>query len=173
MGIRGLKDRLVARFLTRYPALVRRWAEGRKFTAGDALGDPWADLDKPLAECRVAIVTTGGVHLRAQLSFDMKSPNGDPTFREIPDGSPRGDLTITHNYYDHRSADRDINVIFPLDRLGELAGEGRIAGRAPLHLGFMGHIDGPLVDRLVKETAPEAARRLIAAGADCVLLTPA
>ena len=113
MGIRGLKDRLVARLLTRYPALVLRWAEGRKFTAGDALGDPWADLDKPLAECRVAIVTTGGVHLRDQLSFDMKNPNGDPTFREIPDGSPRGDLTITHNYYDHRSADRDINVIFP------------------------------------------------------------
>ena len=58
-------------------------------------------------------------------------------------------------------------------RLGELAGEGRIAGRAPIHLGFMGHIDGPLVDRLVKGTAPQAAGRLIAAGTDCVLLTPA
>ncbi|MEE9256752.1 MAG: glycine/sarcosine/betaine reductase selenoprotein B family protein [bacterium] len=173
MGIRGLKDRLVARLLTRYPALVRRWAEGRRFTAGDALGDPWADLDKPLAECRVAIVTTAGVHLKDQPPFDMKNPNGDPTFREIPDDAPRDQLTITHNYYDHRSADRDINVVFPLDRLSDLAAEGRIAGRAAAHLGFMGHIDGPLVERLINETAPEAARRLIAAGADCVVLTPA
>ncbi len=161
MGIRALGDQLAARLLGRYPVLVRKWAAGRRFTAGD----PRTPLGKPLAECRVAIVTTSGVHLRDQPPFDMKNPNGDPTFREIPDKSPRGDLTITHNYYDHRSADRDINVVFPLDRLGELAGEGRIAGRASLHLGFMGHIDGPLVDRLIEETAPEAARRLIAAEA--------
>jgi D-proline reductase (dithiol) PrdB len=63
--------------------------------------------------------------------------------------------------------------VFPLDRLADLAAEGWIAGSASLHLGFMGHIDGPMIEKLIEEVAPEAARRLIAAGADCVLLTPA
>ena len=83
------------------------------------------------------------------------------------------EVMITHNYYDRRSVVRDLNVVFPLDRLTELAGEGRIAGRSPLHLGFMGHIDGPMVDKLIKKTAPVAARLLVEVGTDCVLLTPA
>ena len=172
MALRRGLNQLVARLLTRFPGLVDRWAKGRSFApvAGDG---PWAPLAKPLARCKVALVTTGGVHLKSQPPFDMANPDGDPTFREIPLGAPRGEIVITHDYYDHRSADRDLNVIFPLDRLEELAREGRIGGLAPLHLGFMGHVDGPLVGRLVNETAPAAARRLAETGADAVLLTPA
>lgn len=172
MSLRRSRDRLIARVLTRFPALVRMWARGQRLSPGGT-EDPWTPLAKPLSACRVALVTTGGVHLRDQPTFDMENPDGDPTFREIPAGVARDALVITHDYYDHRDADRDINVVFPLDRLDELAAEGRIAGQAPLHLGFMGHVDGPLVGRLSGETAPEAARRLRASGADCVLLTPA
>jgi len=178
MDLRRAKNRIAARLLGMFPGLVDRWARGRRFAqegaeegAGEA--DPWALLPKPLARCRIALVTTGGVHLRSQPPFDMRNPDGDPTFREIPAGTPRGNLVITHDYYDHRDADRDLNVILPLDRLEELAREGRVAGPAPLHLGFMGHVDGPLVERLIRETAPAAARRLAEAGADAVLLAPA
>ena len=98
MSLRSFKDRLIGRLLTRYPSLVRRWTRGL-VASGDArsesLGDPWATLAKPLAECRVAIVTTAGVHLRSQESFDMETANGDPTFREIPDDTPAGELIIT------------------------------------------------------------------------------
>ena len=172
MTIRVLKDKFIVRLLTQFPFLVRQWASRRNFSV-KGLGDPWTPLNKPLAECRVAIVTTAGIHLRSQEPFDMKNPNGDCTFREIPDDVLLDELMITHNYYDRRSVARDMNVVFPLDRLTELAGEGRIAGRSPLHLGFMGHIDGPMVDKLIKKTAPVAARLLIGVGADCVLLTPA
>ncbi|MBI4251053.1 MAG: hypothetical protein HY618_01205 [Candidatus Tectomicrobia bacterium] len=172
MVLRRAKNRLIARALGLFPSLVDRWARGRSFApaAGD---EPWAALAKPLAGCRLALVTTGGVHLKSQAPFDMAEKDGDPTFREIPSGAPRGELVITHDYYDHRDADRDINVVFPLDRLAELAAGGRIQGPAPLHLGFMGHVDGPLAGRLVRETAPAAARRLAETGADAVLLTPA
>ncbi len=172
MSLRGIRDRFLGRLLTRFPALVKRWAAGRDFRTLDP-GDPWVVLKKPLAECHVAVVTTAGVHLRDQAPFDMGNPDGDPSFREIPDGADRDRLTITHDYYDHRDADSDINIVFPLDRLDDLVAENRIAGRAPLHLGFMGHIDGSLVGRLVRETAPAAARLLLESGADCVLLTPA
>ncbi len=163
---------MVARLLTRRPGLVRRWAGSRDFS-GPAGETPWTPLARPLAECRVALVTTGGVHLEAQAPFDMENPDGDPTFREIPADAARGDLTITHDYYDHRSADADLNVVLPLDRLGELAEEGVIGGVSPLHLSFMGHIDGDLAPRLIEETAPEAARLLGEAGADAALLAPA
>lgn len=172
MSFRERKDRFIARILTRFPSLVQRWASSRDF-GRDELGNPWTPLKKPISKCRVALVTTAGVHLKDQIPFDMKNPDGDPTFREIPSGTPRNRFTITHDYYDHRDADTDLNVVFPLDRLDDLASEGRIAGPAPLHLAFMGHIDGPLVEQLVHKTAPEAARLLLKAEADCVILTPA
>ncbi len=179
MSLRRWKDRMVARLLTRYPGLVKRWAGGRDFSAemagwraGPAF-TPWTPLAKPVRECKVALVTTGGVHLKTQEPFDMENPDGDPTFREIPGGAAREALTITHDYYDHRGADADLNVVFPHERLAEMAAEGAIGGVSPVHLSFMGHIDKELVERLVAETAPAAARRLREAGAEVALLAPA
>jgi D-proline reductase (dithiol) PrdB len=118
-------------------------------------------------------VTTAGVHLKSQEPFNMDDPDGDPTFRAIPTDAPRADLTITHKYYDHSAADRDINVVLPLDRMRELLAKKRIGGIAPLAYGFMGHIDGPHLKTLLENTAPDVARRLKEDRADAVLLTPA
>ena len=134
---------------------------------------PWTPPAKPVSECKVALVTTGGVHLKTQAPFDMENPDGDPTFREIPGDAARDALTITHDYYDHRGADVDLNVVFPHERLAEMAAEGAIGGVSPVHVSFMGHIDKELVERLVEETAPAAARRLREAGAEVALLAPA
>ena len=179
MSLRRWKDRMVARLLTRYPGLVKKWAGGRDFSAemaGWRAGPeftPWTPLAGPVSECKVALVTTGGVHLKSQEPFDMENPDGDPTFREIPGGAARGEMTITHDYYDHRGADVDLNVVFPHERLAEMAAEGAVGGISPVHLSFMGHIDAELVERLVAETAPAAARRLREAGAEVALLAPA
>jgi D-proline reductase (dithiol) PrdB len=80
------------------------------------------------------------------------------------------DLMITHDYYDHGAADRDVNTVFPLERLRELAPLG--VSVAPRHFGFMGHILGPERERLMRETAPEVARRLAADGTTHALFTP-
>lgn len=103
----------------------------------------------------------------------MDDPDGDPSFRAIPSTVLRADLTITHKYYDHSAADRDINVVLPLDRARELAAEGRIGGLAPFVYGLMGHIDGPHLKTLMEVTAPEVARRLKHDRADAVVITPA
>ena len=95
------------------------------------------------------------------------------SFRAIPTDVQSGDLTITHKYYDHSSADRDINVVLPLDRMREFVAERRIGGIAPLAYGFMGHIDGPQLPPLMERTAPEVARHLKADRVDAVVLTPA
>jgi D-proline reductase (dithiol) PrdB len=89
----------------------------------------------------VALVTTGGVQLRTQPPFDMNNPFGDPSFREIPAAVSPAQLTITHDYYDHRDAGRDPNIVFPWQSLRELVEQGAVGRASPVHLGFMGHID--------------------------------
>ena len=166
-----LANDVLVKLFRHLPWLASRWARRRQFVEGQ--GIPWAHPVKPLPESVLALVTTAGVHLKSHEPFNMDDPDGDPSFRAIPTDLQGGDLTITHKYYDHSSADRDINVVLPLDRLRELVAERRIGGIGPFAYGFMGHIDGPHVRTLTENTAPAVARRLKADRADAVLLTPA
>jgi D-proline reductase (dithiol) PrdB len=119
------------------------------------------------------LITTGGVHMAGDQPFDMANPLGDPSFRAIPVSTAMNDLKITHDYYDHRDADRDPNIVFPLERLRELAAAGHIGGLTPTHWSFMGHITGRLVERLEAETIPQLVARLRLEQPDFALLTPA
>jgi D-proline reductase (dithiol) PrdB len=83
------------------------------------------------------------------------------------------ELTITHNYYDPEDADRDINVVFPIEQLKELESEEVIGEIAPRHFSFMGHVLGRHMATFINQTGPEAARRLGEDGVDVVFLTPA
>lgn len=131
---------------------------------------PFTALSKPLSACRVALVTSCGVHLQADPPFDLSDRRGDPSYRAIPSGVEPAMLGITHAHYNHRDALLDINVVLPIERLAELAREGIIGEVAPRHFGFMGSI--PLPGRLIRRTAPEVARQLSADAVDIVLLTP-
>ena len=163
-------NRLLARVFTRFPGLASRWARRLR---PDTSPIPWTPARLPLREARVAIVTTGGVHLKTDPPFDMNDPHGDPTFREVPLDAPGAALTVTHDYYNHADADRDVNLVLPVDRLRELAERGALGALHSPAYAFMGHIDGPHVKTLVRETAPEVARRLRAAGVHYALLVPA
>ena len=117
-------------------------------------------------------MTTGGVHLRTQLPFDMHDSRGDPGFRTIPSTTQAEQLMITHDYYDHRDAERDMNILFPLALGRELCERGIIGGLGSSY-GFMGHIEPPHVTTLLRRTAPEVAQRLRQEQVDAVVLTPA
>lgn len=168
--ISRLKNRFLARILTRFPFLAKRFIAS--YHPAESTGIPWTPVKKPLRQCSVAMVTTAGVHQRDQKPFDMKDPNGDPTFRMIDETRPFADLMITHDYYDHGDADKDINIVFPLERLREFQREGIIGKMAHTHYGFMGHILGPHLRTLLTDTAPEVAKRLNAEGVDVVVLAP-
>ena len=167
----GLPNTLAVQAFKHLPWLASRWAKRHRFVEGRDI--PWTPLRQPVAESVIALVTTAGVHLKSQEPFDMEDPDGDPSFRRIPTDTPRADLTITHKYYDHSAADRDINVVLPLDRMRELLTEKRIGGIASVAHGFMGHIDGPHLKTLMEKTAPEVARHLIKDRVDAVVITPA
>lgn len=163
-------QRVLAALYGRLPVLSALAARGWK---GEEAGEiPWSPARIPLREASIALVTSAGVHLKRDQPFDIENPEGDASFRVIPGDTALRDLTITHDYYDHRAADRDVNCVFPLERLHELARAGWIGRVAPRHIGTMGHILGDEERRLVGETAPAIARLLAADGVHYVLATP-
>jgi len=133
---------------------------------------PWAPLAKPLAGCRVGIVSSAGLVLPTQEPFDAGVRGGDFSFRVIPGDADVRTLVDSHRSesFDHSGVALDSNLAFPLDRVRELADAGRIGSIAPRHLSFMGSITAP--GRLVATTAPEAARLLADDGVDVALLVP-
>lgn len=170
MQLSRVKNRLLARLFTRFPSLAEGWGKGLSAEKGEI---PWAEPEKPLREAVLAIVTTGGIHLKSQEPFDMTDPAGDPSFREVPVDAPRELLAITHDYYDHRDAEKDLNLVFPAGRLAELVAAGALGALHPTAYGFMGHIEGAHLETLRSETAPEVARRLAGGGVDYAILVPA
>ncbi len=128
---------------------------------------PFVRPEKSLRESRLALVTTGGVHLPEQPRFDIDDPSGDCSYREIPTDAYA--LTWTHAYY---APDRGTNLdsVFPLWTLRGLVTEGVVGELGSRHFSFMGaiHDPGPLVER----TGPEVAGKLAEDGVDAVLLTP-
>jgi D-proline reductase (dithiol) PrdB len=132
---------------------------------------PFAPLRKPLAACRVSMLTSGGVSRCASPAWDPDARN-DLRLDAIAADAPSDDFQIHDSYYDHRDADRDLNCVFPIDRLRELAREGVIGGVAPrLFSGFMGRIYTR--GAVVNEAAPALARELAKDQVDLFVLVPA
>jgi D-proline reductase (dithiol) PrdB len=111
-------------------------------------------------------VTAGGVHMRSQARFVV---SGDSSYRDIPGDVKSEQLMVTHGGYDNSDANRDINCMFPLDRLRELAEAGVIKEVAPTHVGLMG--GGGDVQALGAVTGPAIVRLLRAEHVDAVIMT--
>jgi D-proline reductase (dithiol) PrdB len=127
---------------------------------------PWTPLKRPLGEATVAIVTTSGVHCCEDTPFDLAS---DASFRAIPRTATSAELCITHEHYDRRDVARDLNLIFPLERLLELEAEGIVGRVADVHYGF-GFTRNPQ-DLLAP--GHEVGTLLVQAHVDLVVLVPA
>ena len=128
---------------------------------------PWTPLSKPLSECRVALIGSGGIYRAGQVGFHFKD---DDSYRIIDSQTEASDLRAIHFAYDLKDAWRDPNVVFPLSPLRDLAAEGLIGGVGPRAYGFMG---GIYSSRKVKERlAPALADRVVEDEVDLVLLVP-
>ncbi len=133
---------------------------------------PWTPLRRPLAESKLALVSSAGFAMPDQEPFDESRRGGDPSFREIPSDADPSVLVDCHRSqtFDHSGMDGDPNLAFPLDRARELVASGRIGSLARHHLSFMGGITAP--GRLVKQTAPAAVGPLVEEGVEVALLVP-
>ena len=127
---------------------------------------PWV-TGPALAERRVALISTAGLHRRDDRPF---SP-GSLEYRRIPADTPPEELVMSHvsTNFDRTGFQQDWNVVFPLDRLREMAAAGVIGSVARDHYSFMGAIgDVHALDRPVGELA----KTMQAEGVDTALLVP-
>jgi D-proline reductase (dithiol) PrdB len=156
-----LGDELVR--LTNLPAaMAKRLAE---LECPDFKTTPWVE-GPPLARRRVAVVSSAGLVVRGEKPFRGR----DPDFRAIPGTTRPDQLLMSHISinYDRTGFQEDWNVVFPLDRLGELAAEGAIGSVAATHYSFM----GATYPVLMEDYAREVAGRLKQDKVDAVILSP-
>ena len=128
---------------------------------------PWAP-PPPLAEATVAIVTSAGLH---RVDQDPFAGRGDHSYRMF-DREDRG-LVLGHwsSNFDRSAFVLDHNVVYPIDRLEELAADGIIGAVAPRHVAFAGN-QPDTVAEVRLDTGPAAAAELRADGVDVAILTP-
>jgi len=126
---------------------------------------PFTPFQKELEECSICLVSTAAVRHKDDPPFNVE---GDTGFRTILSSTSGADLRYDDAHYDHGCVDQDINCVFPLDRLRELAEERRIGGLAGRHFS-MGYSQA--LRELRETTIPALAREVDRERPDAVLLT--
>ena len=135
---------------------------------------PFAEVDgtpvteaKPLSEAKVAIVTTAGFRLAGEV--DVWQP-GDVGYTELP--AAMRDMQLSHfsPNFDRVGVAQDINTVYPVDRLDEMAADGTIGSVNHRHFSFMGaQFD---LSEILQDAGPAVAQQLLDDEVDVVLLTP-
>jgi D-proline reductase (dithiol) PrdB len=126
---------------------------------------PWV-MGPPLTQQKIALISTAGLQRRGDRPF---SP-GASDYRLIPADTPATELVMSHisTNFDRTGFQQDWNVVFPLDRLRELAKAGDIGGVAQYHYSFMGATDPAAME----PRARELAQIMRVEGVDAALLIP-
>jgi D-proline reductase (dithiol) PrdB len=112
------------------------------------------------------MISTAGLHRRDDRPVGL----GSNDYRVIPGEVKANDLVMSHvsTNFDRTGFQQDLNVLFPLDRLREMAEQGEIGSVADYHYSFMGATE--------PEKMEPAARNLASLmkddGVNVVLLVP-
>jgi D-proline reductase (dithiol) PrdB len=134
---------------------------------------PYTPNDKKLNEMTIMIVSTSGVHMTDQEPYATDPAVGDATYRVIPGDVLADQLTVTHaaplDHYNTNEPKKDINCVFPIDRLREFKEQGLIADVAEKHITMMGY--AMRLKKINEETIPAVVKEVVRSKADAVLLT--
>lgn len=127
---------------------------------------PWVTAP-PLKEMRFALVTTAGLHMRHDRPFQL-DPND--FYRVIPGDVKNNDLVMSHlaASFDRSAYQRDLNTVFPIDRLREMVRARIISSLADFHYS----VSSAHQAEDFKAPATEIAGYLKKDGVNAVLLLP-
>jgi D-proline reductase (dithiol) PrdB len=137
-----------------------RWVE-------NAGPPPWTPLKKPLAQCKVALMSSGGVLYRDQPRFHRE----DTSYRLIPKNAKRDELSVWHFGYPTKDAEKDPNCVFPLERMREFEAQRRIGELCDPAFTFMGGIYS--ARKVREELAPKIIQELRSRNVEAFYLVPA
>lgn len=135
----------------------------------------WAPLRTPLAEARVALISTAAIARHDQPPFDQDGERrnpwwGDPTHRVLPRDTTGRDVRLYHLHIDPRHGEEDLDCVLPLRRLEEARQAGLVGSVAPSHYSFMGYLLDPRA--FLAEAVPQMIARMKSEEVDAVLLVP-
>ncbi|MCU0897073.1 MAG: glycine/betaine/sarcosine/D-proline family reductase selenoprotein B [Burkholderiales bacterium] len=134
---------------------------------------PFAPLAKPLAECRVALITTAAPFQPGKGDQTPRAPlNAATKFYKVYSGdiSQDHDLRIAHVAIDRQhTTGEDSGTYFPLNALRAAAASGRIGSLAPR---FHGAPTNRSHRTTLEVDCPEIVARCAADGVDAALLVP-
>jgi D-proline reductase (dithiol) PrdB len=119
-----------------------------------------------LSERRVAIVSSAALIHRGDKPF----PFGSGEYRAVPSSWDGNAILMSHVSinYDRAGFQRDLNVVYPIDRLRDLAAAGVIGSVADQHFTVMGSTD----PASMVESADGIAAALLADHCNAVVLCP-
>jgi D-proline reductase (dithiol) PrdB len=119
-----------------------------------------------LSDARVAIVTTAGLQPEGGVWTHGQG------YVVLPADERKLSLAHNSSNFDRSGIVSDLNVVYPADRLDELAARGVIGSVASQHLSFMGAQPDHVLETLRLDTGPAAAKLLLDDGVNVVFLTP-
>jgi D-proline reductase (dithiol) PrdB len=91
---------------------------------------PYTPLKRELKDCRIALVSTSGAYVEGMQPFS----DNDLTYRLIPTDADAKKIRFVPGHFDTSKGAADANIMFPLDRLRELAAAGEIGGLTENHI---------------------------------------
>jgi D-proline reductase (dithiol) PrdB len=111
---------------------------------------PWVP-GPALSERRLVLISTAGLHRKGDRPFMP----GATDYRIIPVTVAANQLVMSHlsTNFDRTGFQQDWNVVFPLDRLKELAAKQEIGSLAQCHYSFMGATDPLQMEATVRRLA--------------------
>ncbi len=126
---------------------------------------PFTPFKGKLEDAEVCLVSTAGIRMKDDPPFDTE---GDTSWRAISGEADAKDLRYDDAHYDHACVDQDLNCVFPIDRVRELAAERRIGGLTERHfsLGY-----SQALRELRERTIPALVREVDRERPGAVLLT--
>jgi len=136
----------------------------------------FARLEKPLAQARIALISSAGIARHDQPPFDQDGERrnpfwGDPSHRVLPRGTTEKDVRLWHMHVETQYGEADLDCVLPLRRLEEAQQAGRIGSVAPSHYSFMGYqLDAT---PFLTKTVPRIVEQMKQEAVDAALLVPA
>lgn len=145
---------------------------GSDFHFADYRGEsiPFHQLGKPISQCKVGLISSGGFYLASQEPFDTEALRGDLTYRVLPNTVTLDDLSIAHTHYKHQYVLADLNCAFPIELLRQLETDGTIGEFSQSVYSFNGYLLD--IPGLEKQLAVQIARDLKDNQVDAVILAP-
>ena len=132
---------------------------------------PWTAAPPALGQTTVALITTGGLHVRGDAPFrSAQSRLGDTSFRVVPHCTRPDRLVLDAVYVDQKYAAKDPECALPMRALQALHDEGVAGSPADRHYSFVGGVVRPYPG--LAESAARLRHLLQEDGVGAVVLLP-